>query len=195
MADEPGSMRERPGEIMGFLAYAHPFLDGNGRTIMVVHTELAQRAGVSIAWDATDKDAYLGSADTRAAKARARPSRRVPETIHSARRSAAKALVPTRRRARTDLTARASPPRRAMRFREISTIRLASALSATRGTARAKLQRAAGRSSRTESQGRRVGQGPRTLIPPPGCPAAGFPPTADERGMPTCQHVGTVKRG
>ena len=61
LADEPGAMRERPGEIMGFLAYAHPFLDGNGRTIMVVHTELAHRAGVGIAWDRTDKDAYLAA--------------------------------------------------------------------------------------------------------------------------------------
>ena len=34
-------MRERPGSIMGALAHAHPFLDGNGRTIMVVHHELA----------------------------------------------------------------------------------------------------------------------------------------------------------
>jgi cell filamentation protein len=28
-------MKEQPGEIMGYLAYGHPFLDGNGRTIMV----------------------------------------------------------------------------------------------------------------------------------------------------------------
>ena len=44
---------------MGYLAYGHPFLDGNGRTIMVVHTELAQRAGISIDWAATSKTAYL----------------------------------------------------------------------------------------------------------------------------------------
>jgi cell filamentation protein len=52
-------MRARPGEVMGYLAYAHPFLDGNGRTIMVVHSVLAQRAGFSIDWAATDKTAYL----------------------------------------------------------------------------------------------------------------------------------------
>jgi cell filamentation protein len=52
-------MRARPGEIMGFLAYGHPFLDGNGRTIMTVHSVLAQRAGFSIDWSATKKDAYL----------------------------------------------------------------------------------------------------------------------------------------
>lgn len=52
-------MAMKAGEVMGYLAYGHPFLDGNGRTIMVVHTELAQRAGVSIDWAATDKIAYL----------------------------------------------------------------------------------------------------------------------------------------
>jgi cell filamentation protein len=52
-------MKARLGEIMGCLAYAHPFLDGNGRTIMTVHSVLAQRAGFSIDWSATKKDAYL----------------------------------------------------------------------------------------------------------------------------------------
>ena len=52
-------MPSKPGEVMGYLAYGHPFLDGNGRTIMVVHTELAQRAGIAIDWAATDKTAYL----------------------------------------------------------------------------------------------------------------------------------------
>jgi cell filamentation protein len=52
-------MKARPGEIMGYLAYGHPFLDGNGRTTMTVHTVLAQRAGFSIDWAATKKDAYL----------------------------------------------------------------------------------------------------------------------------------------
>jgi cell filamentation protein len=54
-------MKARPGEIMGYLAYGHPFLDGNGRTIMTVHSVLAQRAGFSIDWSATKKDAYLGA--------------------------------------------------------------------------------------------------------------------------------------
>lgn len=52
-------MKDKPGEIMGFLAYGHPFLDGNGRTIMTVHSVLAQRAGFSIDWSATRKDDYL----------------------------------------------------------------------------------------------------------------------------------------
>ncbi|WP_310411915.1 Fic family protein [Chamaesiphon sp. OTE_8_metabat_110] len=52
-------MRERPGEVMGLLAHAHPFLDGNGRTIMVLHAELACRARISIDWGQTDKTDYL----------------------------------------------------------------------------------------------------------------------------------------
>jgi cell filamentation protein len=59
LGQDKALMSERFGEIMGHLAYGHPFLDGNGRTIMVVHSELAQRAGISIDWSATDKDAYL----------------------------------------------------------------------------------------------------------------------------------------
>jgi fido (protein-threonine AMPylation protein) len=38
-------MKARSGEIMGYLAYGHPFLDGNGCTIMTAHSALAQRAG------------------------------------------------------------------------------------------------------------------------------------------------------
>jgi cell filamentation protein len=52
-------MAAKPGEIMGYLAYGHPFLDGNGRTIMLVHGVLAQRAGFGIDWSATEKAAYL----------------------------------------------------------------------------------------------------------------------------------------
>jgi cell filamentation protein len=52
-------MTTKPGEIMGYLAYGHPFLDGNGRTIMTVHSVLAQRAGFSLDWSATRKDDYL----------------------------------------------------------------------------------------------------------------------------------------
>jgi cell filamentation protein len=54
-------MKAKPGRVMGYLAYAHPFLDGNGRTIMLVHALLAQRAGFSIDWAATDKADYLSA--------------------------------------------------------------------------------------------------------------------------------------
>lgn len=59
IGNDPKQMKEKPGEVMGYLAHGHPFLDGNGRTIMVVHCVLAQRAGLSIDWAATDKTAYL----------------------------------------------------------------------------------------------------------------------------------------
>jgi len=54
-------MAEAPGDVMGYLAHAHPFLDGNGRALMTVHTELAQRAGISIDWPATDRNKYLAA--------------------------------------------------------------------------------------------------------------------------------------
>lgn len=54
-------MRAKPGLIMGYLAYAHPFLDGNGRAIMVVHGVMAQDAGFSIDWAATGKADYLSA--------------------------------------------------------------------------------------------------------------------------------------
>jgi len=54
-------MEAKPGEVMGYLAYGHPFLDGNRRTIMVVHAVMAQRAGFSIDWAATAKSEYLSA--------------------------------------------------------------------------------------------------------------------------------------
>jgi cell filamentation protein len=47
-------MTANPGEVMGYLAFGHPFLDGNGR-----HAVMAQRAGFSIDWSQTNKDDYL----------------------------------------------------------------------------------------------------------------------------------------
>ncbi len=52
-------MQDKPGEVLGSLAHAHPFFDGNGRTIMVVHTIMADRAGISIDWQNSEKQAYL----------------------------------------------------------------------------------------------------------------------------------------
>jgi len=54
-------MSSQPGTVMGYMAYGHPFLDGNGRTIMVIHSELAKRAGFSIDWGATSKFDYLAA--------------------------------------------------------------------------------------------------------------------------------------
>jgi cell filamentation protein len=58
---ERSFITEKPGEVIGYLAYGHPFLDGNGRTIMVVHAVLAERAGFSIDWAATTKAGYLSA--------------------------------------------------------------------------------------------------------------------------------------
>jgi cell filamentation protein len=59
LGQDSKTMRARPGEIMGLFAYGHPFLDGNGRTMLLVHAELCRRAGFSILWQATCKDDYL----------------------------------------------------------------------------------------------------------------------------------------
>jgi cell filamentation protein len=58
-AQERGQMADRPGLIMGLFAYGHPFLDGNGRTMLLVHAELCRRAGMSVDWTRTRKDDYL----------------------------------------------------------------------------------------------------------------------------------------
>ena len=56
---DPAYMAAHPGEVMGYLAHAHPFLEGNGRTIIVAHSEIARRAGISIDWTKADKAQYL----------------------------------------------------------------------------------------------------------------------------------------
>ena len=61
VAARPGGMRHHPGEVLGMFAYAHPFLDGNGRTILLVHHELCRRAGFSISWGDVDRDEYLAA--------------------------------------------------------------------------------------------------------------------------------------
>ena len=52
-------MSEAPGLVMGLFAYGHPFLDGNGRTMLIVHAELCHRADFSIDWHRTRKTEYL----------------------------------------------------------------------------------------------------------------------------------------
>lgn len=55
------AMPHKVGEVMGLFAYGHPFLDGNGRTMLLVHHELAHRAGFSVRWEATNKQDYLNA--------------------------------------------------------------------------------------------------------------------------------------
>ncbi|HEY2115948.1 MAG TPA: Fic family protein [Candidatus Angelobacter sp.] len=52
-------LRDHPGEVFGYLAHAHPFLEGNGRTILTVYAELCRRGGFHIKWEDIDKDKFL----------------------------------------------------------------------------------------------------------------------------------------
>jgi hypothetical protein len=54
-------MAKKLGEVMGLFAYGHPFLDGNGRTMLLVHMELCHRAGFSIDWHKARKADYLAA--------------------------------------------------------------------------------------------------------------------------------------
>lgn len=59
LAADKKSFKDHPGRVMGQLAFAHPFLDGNGRTILLVFMELCYRAKFAIDWSRTNKDDYL----------------------------------------------------------------------------------------------------------------------------------------
>ena len=59
MGNDPEYMRKWPGEVMGAFAWGHPFLDGNGRSMLLVHTELCYRAGFAIDWISSKKSEYL----------------------------------------------------------------------------------------------------------------------------------------
>jgi cell filamentation protein len=54
-------LRAHPGEVFGYLAHSHPFLEGNGRTILTIFAELTRRAGFHITWEAIDKQQFLGT--------------------------------------------------------------------------------------------------------------------------------------
>lgn len=73
LAYKHARFRDRPGEVMGALALAHPFLDGNGRTILLIYTELCYRAGFSINWSQTTKDGYLAALSTEILDPRKQP--------------------------------------------------------------------------------------------------------------------------
>ena len=52
-------VRTTPGEVFGALAYAHPFPETNGRTLMTVHADLTRSAGFHIDWAAVGKTEFL----------------------------------------------------------------------------------------------------------------------------------------
>jgi cell filamentation protein len=58
-ASDTAYLHQHPGEIFGYLAHAHPFLEGNGRTILTVYADLCRRAGFHIEWEAIEKVEFL----------------------------------------------------------------------------------------------------------------------------------------
>lgn len=61
LGNDKARIRSRPGEVMGAFAWGHPFLDGNGRAMLLVHSELCHRAGFSIDWTSSNKNDYLAA--------------------------------------------------------------------------------------------------------------------------------------
>lgn len=59
LGQDKNYLREHPGEVFGYLAHAHPFLEGNGRTILTIYSELSRRAGFHVEWEAIDKTQFL----------------------------------------------------------------------------------------------------------------------------------------
>lgn len=56
----------RPGVAFTRLAYAHPFLDMNGRTILTFHSAMIRRVQISVRWDLVAKPQFLGKRPLRA---------------------------------------------------------------------------------------------------------------------------------
>lgn len=52
-------VRKHAGAILGNLAFAHPFLDGNGRALLTFHREVCRRAGFEIDWISVETHEYL----------------------------------------------------------------------------------------------------------------------------------------
>jgi cell filamentation protein len=59
LARDAAYLRAHPGQVLGYLAHAHPFLEGNGRTILTVYAELARRAGFHVLWEEIEKGEFL----------------------------------------------------------------------------------------------------------------------------------------
>lgn len=51
----------RAGHILGLLAYAHPFLECNGRAIFLVHHEMLARVKRHLVWDEIPREPFLSA--------------------------------------------------------------------------------------------------------------------------------------
>lgn len=61
LAKDFNELRKKPGQIFGYLAHSHPFLEGNGRTILTIFADLCRRANFHIAWHLIPKESFLRS--------------------------------------------------------------------------------------------------------------------------------------
>jgi cell filamentation protein len=59
LATDLAFLLQNPGSVFGYLAHSHPFLEGNGRTILTIYAELCRRAGFHIEWEKIDKASFL----------------------------------------------------------------------------------------------------------------------------------------
>lgn len=61
IASDPAKLADCTGRVFSLLAHAHPFLDGNGRTIHRIHGELVRRAAISIDWTQIPHERFLAA--------------------------------------------------------------------------------------------------------------------------------------
>jgi cell filamentation protein len=59
LARDPQYLQRKPGEVFGYLAHSHPFLEGNGRTILTLFADLCRRAQFHVEWHAIPKQDFL----------------------------------------------------------------------------------------------------------------------------------------
>lgn len=57
----PEMLVDSPGDAYSLLCYSHPFLDGNGRSLLLVHSEMLRRSSAHIEWENVDPEAFLST--------------------------------------------------------------------------------------------------------------------------------------
>ena len=58
LAEGDGILRQ-PGAVYSALCHSHPFLDGNGRTLLLFHSELMRRQNAHIRWEEIAETEFL----------------------------------------------------------------------------------------------------------------------------------------